>query len=106
MKLLILRLFAMTAVATSAGAAQAQERVLDGFNDIGAWRLVVSNQVSGSLRPVATTSGGHALCLDYNFNGVSGYVGIRRNLPIEYPDNYRPALRCAVNRRPTICRSS
>lgn len=50
---------------------------------------MVSNQVSGSLRPVATTSGGHALCLDYNFNGVSGYVGIRRNLPIEYPDNYR-----------------
>ncbi|NEL79080.1 MAG: hypothetical protein G3W61_22995, partial [Xanthomonas perforans] len=79
----------MTAVATSAVTAQAQERVLDGFNDIGAWRLVVSNQVSGSLRPVATSAGGHALCLDYNFNGVSGYVGIRRNLPIDYPDNYR-----------------
>ncbi|WP_033486116.1 discoidin domain-containing protein, partial [Xanthomonas phaseoli] len=79
----------MAAFVTSAGAAQAQERVLDGFNDIGAWRLVVSNQVSGSLRPVATPSGGHALCLDYNFNGVSGYVGIRRNLPITYPDNYR-----------------
>ena len=88
MKPIFLRLFAMAAVAT-AGAAQAQERVLDGFNDIAAWRLVVSNQVSGSLRPVATTSGGHALCLDYNFNGVSGYVGIRRSLPIDYPDNYR-----------------
>ncbi|WP_199910547.1 discoidin domain-containing protein, partial [Xanthomonas fragariae] len=79
----------MAAVASVAGVAQAQERMLDGFDDIGAWRLVVSNQVSGSLRPVATTSGGHALCLDYNFNGVSGYVGIRRNLPIEYPENYR-----------------
>ncbi len=91
MRHLFLRLFAMTAIA-AAGAAQAQERVLDGFNDIGAWRLVVSNQVSGSLRPVATPSGGHALCLDYNFNGVSGYVGIRRKLPIEYPDNYRLGL--------------
>ncbi len=89
MKPVFLRLCAMAAFVTCAGAAQAQERVLDGFNDIGAWRLVVSNQVSGSLRPVATTAGGHALCLDYNFNGVSGYVGIRRNLPIEYPDNYR-----------------
>ncbi|WP_022971262.1 discoidin domain-containing protein, partial [Xanthomonas maliensis] len=80
------------AAIVSAGTAQAQDRVLDGFNDIGAWRLVVSNQVSGSLRPVTSASGGRALCLDYNFNGVSGYVGLRRTLPIDYPDNYRLGL--------------
>src|SRR3546814_10979873 len=31
---------------------------------------------------------GKALCLDYDFNGVSGYVGIQRDLPINYPENY------------------
>jgi hypothetical protein len=30
-----------------------------------------------------------ALCLDYDFHKVSGYVGIRRALNIEYPVNYR-----------------
>jgi len=70
--------------------ARAQEaKVLDDFDDINGWKLVVSNQVSGSLRPVAAPGGGKALCLDYNFNGVSGYVGIRRDLPIQYPDNYQ-----------------
>src|SRR3546814_14514350 len=28
------------------------------------------------------------LCLDYDFNDVSGYVGIQRDLPIDYPENY------------------
>jgi len=70
--------------------AMAQDaKVLDDFDDVGPWKLVVSNQVSGSLRPVAGPGGGKALCLDYNFNGVSGYVGIRRDLPVQYPDNYQ-----------------
>ncbi len=72
--------------------AQAQEalstRVLDDFEDASAWRVVTSNQVSGALRAVEGEEGG-ALCLDYDFNGVSGYAGIQRDLAIEYPDNYR-----------------
>lgn len=70
-------------------ASAAETRVLDGFDDVSAWQLVVSNQVSGSLRPVASPGGGKALCLDYDFNGVSGYVGIRRALPVQYPPNYQ-----------------
>src|SRR3546814_8657538 len=31
---------------------------------------------------------GRALCLDYDFNDVSGYVGLQRDLPIDYPENY------------------
>ena len=73
----------------STHAAAQDAKILDSFDDIGPWKLVVSNQVSGSLRPVAGPNGGKALCLDYNFNGVSGYVGIRRDLPIQYPDNYQ-----------------
>jgi len=78
--------------AAAVQASAAEPRVLDGFDDVSAWRLVVSNQVSGSLRPVATPGGGKALCLDYDFNGVSGYVGIRRALPVQYPQNYQLAF--------------
>ncbi|MFT4246826.1 MAG: discoidin domain-containing protein [Pseudomonas sp.] len=76
----------------SSRAFAAETRVLDGFNDVAAWKLVVSNQVSGSLRQVSVPGGGKALCLDYDFNGVSGYVGIRRALPVQYPQNYQIAF--------------
>ncbi len=72
-----------------AHVAAQEAKVLDDFDDITPWKLVVSNQVSGSLRPVSVPGGGKALCLDYNFNGVSGYAGIRRELPVAYPDNYQ-----------------
>ncbi|WP_295948809.1 discoidin domain-containing protein [uncultured Xanthomonas sp.] len=64
---------------------------LDSFNDLDKWQIVVSNQVTASTRLVQAPSGGRAkaLCLDYDFNGVSGYAGIRRSVPIEYPDNYQ-----------------
>ena len=31
---------------------------------------------------------GKALCLDYDFNDVSGYAAMQRELPLDYPDNY------------------
>src|SRR5690606_1308897 len=58
------------------------------FEAAAKWRVVASNQVSGSLRSVEGAEG-KALCLDYDFNGVSGYVGIQRDLPMDYPENYR-----------------
>lgn len=72
--------------------AAAQEtlstRTLDDFDSANPWRVVTSNQVSGTIRSVAGIGGG-ALCLDYDFNGVSGFVGMQRDLEIDYPDNYR-----------------
>ncbi|UJB13629.1 discoidin domain-containing protein [Xanthomonas translucens pv. undulosa] len=67
---------------------------LDGFNNLDNWQIVVSNQVTASTRLVQAASGGRAkaICLDYDFNGVSGYAGIRRAIPIEYPDNYQFAF--------------
>ncbi len=62
--------------------------MLDDFSDPSRWRVVTSNQVSGSLRKVEGI-GGAALCLDYDYNGVSGYVGLQRDLPLDYPENYR-----------------
>ena len=72
--------------------AMAQPRVLDDFEDASPWRVVVSNQVSGGIRQVEGVAG-RALCLDYDFNGVSGYAGIQRDLPLEYPENFRFAFR-------------
>ncbi|HEY5972121.1 MAG TPA: carbohydrate binding domain-containing protein, partial [Pseudoxanthomonas sp.] len=68
--------------------AQDKPRALDDFSNASKWRVVTSNQVSGNLRQVDGVEG-KALCLDYDFNGVSGYAGIQRDLPLEYPQNYQ-----------------
>lgn len=77
-------------LAVAATQVQAQEgaKLLDGFEDASKWRVVASNQVSGSIRSIDGADG-KALCLDYDFNGVSGYVGIQRDLALRYPENYR-----------------
>ncbi len=73
------------------GAQNQQIRTLDDLQDIGAWKAVASDSVSASLRQVEGSSG-KALCLDYDFNGVSGYAVARRTLPMMYPDNYEYTL--------------
>ncbi|MDL5366402.1 discoidin domain-containing protein [Xanthomonas sp. NCPPB 2654] len=79
------------AAAQAFAAAPTAPLALDGFNNLDNWQIVVSNQVTASTRLVQAASGGRAkaICLDYDFNGVSGYAGIRRALPVEYPDNYQ-----------------
>jgi hypothetical protein len=62
-------------------------RILDDFKDSSAWNALASDQVSSSLRSIAT-SHGQGLCLAYDFNGVSGYAAMRRELPISFPPNY------------------
>ena len=85
--------FAMAPTAVLAtGGEPAQPRVLDGFEDAAPWRVVASNQVTGSLRQVDGVDG-KALCLDYDFNDVSGYIGLQRDLPLQFPENYRFSFR-------------
>lgn len=70
-------------------AALAQPtQVLDSFEDITPWQASASDQVKASLRQVDGVQG-KALCLDYDFNGVSGYAFARRSLPLEFPAHYR-----------------
>ena len=95
-----------TSLAIAAPPVLPAPKVLDDFDDIGAWKLVLSDQVSGSLRPVSGAGGGRALCLDYDFHNVSGYVGIRRALNISTRSTTASASSCAVTRRPTTCSSS
>lgn len=74
---------------------QAEEpavRVLDNFEDISAWSSTASDQVTATLRQSEGTSG-KALCLAYDFHGVSGYAVARRKLPLDFNGNFELALK-------------
>ena len=92
----------MLLVGLVAAPAAAQEvlstRLLDGFDQPGAWSVVASDQVDAAIREVDVADdgsgrAGRALCLDYDFHGVPGHAGIRRPMPLDYPGNYRFDLR-------------
>ncbi|HSD17149.1 MAG TPA: discoidin domain-containing protein [Thermomonas sp.] len=68
-------------------AAAQDATLLDAFDDISTWRATASDSVSATLRQVDGMRG-KALCLDYDFNGVSGYAVARRTLPMRYPGNF------------------
>jgi len=79
----------LAALAALASTLHAQEsRVLDDFSDVSAWTIATSDQITATLR---VADG--ALCLDFDFHGVSGYASMRRSLPIDYPDDYEFAFR-------------
>jgi hypothetical protein len=67
--------------------AQSTVRVLDRFDDPSLWKVSASDDVKASLRQTAGPHG-HALCLDYDFGDVSGYAVARRELALDYPENY------------------
>ena len=62
-------------------------QVLDDFDDIGSWSLSATDDVQAKLRS-APGKEGKALCLDFDFGAVSGYVALSRDLPMEYPANF------------------
>ncbi|HEV2680327.1 MAG TPA: discoidin domain-containing protein, partial [Rhodanobacter sp.] len=71
------------AIAQAGGAPT----LLDDFSHSAAWQASGTDDISTSLRPIAGGNG-NALCLDFNFNGVSGGATLRRTLPITFPANY------------------
>ncbi|MDW2981201.1 discoidin domain-containing protein [Rhodanobacter sp. KK11] len=76
----------MLALGSMAHAADAP-RTLDDFTRPAAWQAEGTDDISAMLRP---TDGAHgkAICLDFDFNGVSGGATLRRTLPIAFPANY------------------
>ncbi len=60
-------------------------RVLDDFADPTAWTLTATDDVKATLR---TSSAAPALCLHIDFGRVTGYVALRRDLPIDLPPRY------------------
>ena len=77
----------LSATAPAPGEAQARDRMLDDFETPSAWTLVASDDVRATLRPVEGDPG-RALCIDFDFGRVTGYVAARRALPIEFPARY------------------
>ena len=69
--------------------APCQATVLDDLRQPKAWQASASDQVRASLR--ADRDG--SLCLDYDFNGVSGYAVMRRELPVTWPAQFELTLR-------------
>ncbi len=65
-----------------AGGAQAQ----DLLGQPADWKASASDQVKAELRHHAAAG---AICLDYDFKGVSGYAVLRRQLPISWPAHWR-----------------
>ena len=76
--------------------ANSQEaRLLDDFSDASRWRAQASDGVTASGRPF---EGG--LRLDYDFSRGSGYAFLRRELPLELPENFELRFRIRGQGRP------
>ena len=83
---------ALCFAAAGVQAAPEAGRVLDDFESLAPWSTFASDQVSASLRQV-DGSQGKAMCLAYDFHGVSGYAVARRKLPLDYRGNFEFSLR-------------
>jgi hypothetical protein len=66
----------------------ASARMLDDFSDASRWKAAASDQVDAKLHETNGSNGAAALCLDYDFHGVSGYASMRRELALDYPADY------------------
>ena len=80
------RLIAATLFAMAA-AVQAQDRVLDDFENPAAWTLSATDDVKASLR-AADGPRGASLCIDFDFGNVTGYIAAQRPVAIDYPARY------------------
>ena len=70
-------------LAPLAALAQAP-RLLDDMKDAGRWTASASDQVRASLARERDGS----LCLNYDFAGVSGYAVMRRELAMDWPEDF------------------
>lgn len=79
------RLILTLALALATGTASA--RTIDDFEQTANWKAAASDGVGHEMSWVAGAAG-RALRLDYDFTGGSGYAFLRRELPLELPDNF------------------
>ncbi len=84
---LLLGIMFMAFAGADAQAKTPASTLLDDFSKPSLWKALASDQVLTSLHAV-TGSSGKALCLTYDFNGVSGYAAMRRQLPITFPPDH------------------
>ncbi len=84
------KLFAACALVCATGA-HAQDRTLDDFENLAAWKVSATDDVKAALR-AADGPHGKALCVDFDFGKVTGYISAQRALPIDYPARYEFTL--------------
>lgn len=82
---------AALALLAGAAQAQAQDRVLDDFENPAAWKVSATDDVKAALHGVDGPHG-RVLCIDYDFGQVTGYVSAKRDLAIDYPARYEFAI--------------
>jgi hypothetical protein len=70
-----------------ASLADPGERVLDDFESQSAWKADFSDGVAATSS-AAPGARGRGLRLDYDFTQGSGYAFLRRELPLDLPDNF------------------
>ena len=80
------RLLAMCALSCTT-LTHAQDRVLDDFENPAVWTVSATDDVKAALR-AADGPHGRALCIDFDFGSVTGYISAQRALPIDYPARY------------------
>jgi hypothetical protein len=82
-----LRALATVMATVMACGAWGQDQVLDDFAEPAAWTVSASDDVKAALRPAPGPTGS-ALCIDFDFGKVTGYVSARRSLPIDFPARF------------------
>ena len=78
---------ALCPAAPAQAEVPARNMILDDFETASPWTLIASDDVKATLRPVDGDQG-RALCIDFDFGRVTGYVAARRTLPIDFPARY------------------
>ncbi|HLP17928.1 MAG TPA: discoidin domain-containing protein, partial [Bacteroidota bacterium] len=69
-------------------SVQAQTRMLDDFETFTGWHAIVSEGASGSLAHAPGRTG-DCMAIDFNLEGVSGYVIAEKDVEIDLPSNYQ-----------------
>lgn len=80
-------LLAATLLLATCAAHATTSRVLDDFGQPGAWRASGTDDIETSLHAVQGKDGA-GVCLDFDFNGVSGAATLHRDLPIDFPEHF------------------
>jgi hypothetical protein len=78
----------LIAVVLSNHAVVAQTKLLDDFDSLSGWELIVSDGVRGKIESAPGHSG-NALALDFEFHAGSGYAIAQKRIPLALPENYK-----------------
>jgi len=84
---LLAMLFSLAPLVPLPAHADEVSRVLDDFSRPSAWKAEGTDDIGTRLQ-AAQGKDGKAACLVFDFRGVSGAATLRRELPMDWPDNF------------------